>query len=295
VTLAAGRLELSLAPLRGGSIVSFNCLDAGRKIPVLRGCDGAPEHILDAACFPLVPFANRVRDGRFSFRHHNVTLARNLRGEPSPLHGQGWLAPWKMLRSNSCEAELAFEHEPGEWPWRYQARQSVSLRPDGLTLRLSCRNLSPEPMPCGLGHHPYFPCTEATRLDTRAAHLWSVDEKRLPLDRIAAAGRFDLEDRSICGQNLDHCFEGWSGRARIADPFLPFEIELASPDARWLQLYAPPEGGFFAAEPVSHAPAALNRPEQDWPALGLRVLAPGEDMSLTMWIAVSNRARAAPR
>jgi aldose 1-epimerase len=63
-------------------------------------------------------------------------------------------------------------------------------------------------------------------------------------------------------------------------------IRMVSPDARFFQLYSPFAGGLFAAEPVSHANAALNEPENEWPQLGMRVLEPGEAMSLTMRLEV---------
>ena len=282
ITLIAGRLELVLAPNVGGSIASFDWLENGRKISILRRSDGEPPDVLGAASFPLVPFSNRIRDGRFSFRHRNVTLAANMTGDPSPLHGQGWLAPWKMLRSNSCSTELAYAHEAGEWPWRYEARQAFDLDEGGLAVTLTCRNLSDEPMPCGLGQHPYFPCTAETRLDTEVGHAWTIDEKVLPVEKVPAEGRFDLRNRKVCGQGLDHGFGAWSGSARIADPGLPFEILMSSPAARFFQLYSPESGGLFVAEPVSHANAALNAPEAEWAALGLRVLGPGDEMALEM-------------
>ena len=282
ITLTAGRLELVLAPEVGGSIASFDRLENGRKISILRRSEGEPANVLEAASFPLVPFSNRIRNGRFSFRHHNVTLAANMTGDPSPLHGQGWLAPWKMLRSNSRSSELEYVHEAGEWPWRYEARQSFALDERGLTLDLTCRNLSDEPMPCGLGQHPYFPCTAETRLDTQVSHVWTIDETVLPVEKVPAEGRFDLRDRKVCGQGLDHGFGGWGGSARISDPGLPFGIVMSSPGARFFQLYSPQAGGLFVAEPVSHANAALNAPEAEWPELGMRVLAPGETMALGM-------------
>ena len=68
----------------------------------------------------------------------------------------------------------------------------------------------------------------------------------------------------------------------MTDPDWPFELELSSPDARFFQLYSPATGGIFVAEPVTHANAALNAPEEQWPELGMRVLDPGEEMSLAM-------------
>jgi aldose 1-epimerase len=282
VILAAGPLELSVSPAAGGSIARFDFLEEGRKISILRRADNTPSGALDSASFPLVPFSNRIRNGRFRMRNRNVTLAPNMHGDPSPLHGQGWLAPWEMLRSNSCSMDLRFVHEAGEWPWRYEALQHFALDPGGLTLRLSCRNLSEEAMPCGLGQHPYFPCTPETRLDTRVECAWTIDDKVLPVDKVPAEGRYDLRDRLVCGQGLDNGFGGWGGTARLSQPSLPFEIIMSSPDAHFFQLYSPESGGLCVIEPVSHANAALNEPEEDWPELGLRVLEPGEEMSLTM-------------
>jgi aldose 1-epimerase len=61
-----------------------------------------------------------------------------------------------------------------------------------------------------------------------------------------------------------------------------------SADADFFQLYSPASGGLYVAEPVSHANAALNEPEESWPALGLRVLHPGEEMRLaTRWSVIA--------
>lgn len=281
--LVRGPLRLRLAPGLGGGIASFECCAvSGGNIPIFRPSEPEAKSPTSLASFPLVPFVNRVRGGAFSFRGRQVTLPRNMPPDPSPLHGQGWLNPWKVERLGPDRAELAYRHEADEWPWTYEARQIFALDDDGLDLDLACTNLSGEPMPCGLGQHPYFPCTGRTRLDTKVETVWTIDENVLPVEQVPAAGRFDLEDRPVCGQGLDHGFGGWGGRAIVSDPELPFRIAMSSPDARFFQLYSPASGGLFVAEPVSHANAAMNAPEEEWAGLGLRVLEPGETMSLRM-------------
>lgn len=284
--LASGALRLVLAPWLGGSISRLDCVAEGKTTPVLRGPDGRLEKILDAGNFPLVPYSNRIRGGHFFFRGRDVRITPNMAPDPSPLHGQGWLAPWDVITASEASAELLFRHEPGEWPWRYEARQLFELSETALAIRLTCRNLSDEPMPCGLGQHPYFHCTAKTRLDTHVEGAWTIDENVLPVERVPALGRFDLRDRLVCGQDLDHGFDGWGGRAVIRAPGAPFAIELSSPDARCFQLYSPVEGGIFVAEPVSHTNAALNAPEEEWQRLGLRVLEQGEEMVLNARIAI---------
>jgi aldose 1-epimerase len=68
----------------------------------------------------------------------------------------------------------------------------------------------------------------------------------------------------------------------MSDPDWPYEVRLSSPEAKFFQVYSPPTGGIFVAEPVSHANAALNAPEEQWPELGMRVLEPSEEMALDM-------------
>jgi aldose 1-epimerase len=282
ISISAGNLRLQLSPSIGGAISAFEWTADGAARPILRKCNSPLEKVLDASSFPLVPYVNRIRGGRFSFRGREVVIAPNMPGDPSPLHGQGWLNPWQVEQSSGSAAALSYRHAAGEWPWTYEARQEFALDGGGLSLRLTCRNTSDEPMPCGLGQHPYFPCGPETRIDTRAECAWTIDEHVLPVDKVPAEGRYDLRNRLACGQDLDNGWDGWAGSARMTDPDWPYDVELSSPEARFFQLYSPPAGGIFVAEPVTHANAALNAPEVQWPALGMRVLGPGESMSLDM-------------
>ena len=282
LNLAVGRLRLELSPSIGGAISAFEWMDGETPRPILRKCHSPIETVLDAASFPLVPYVNRIRDGCFAFRGREVQLAPNMAGDPSPLHGQGWLNPWRVEEAGDRRAVQSFRHEASEWPWSYEARQEFALDEHGLWLKLVCRNLSEEPMPCGLGQHPYFPCGPETRLGTEVDCVWTIDANVLPVDKAPAKGRYDLRNRLVCAQDLDNGFGGWSGEARITDPDWPYELRMSSTDAHFFQLYSPRAGEVFVAEPVTHANAALNAPEEQWPELGMRVLEPGEEMSLAM-------------
>ena len=286
VTLAAGPLRLVLKPALGGSIARFDHHRDGRSVAILRDCE--PQNgVLDAASFPLVPYVNRIRDGAFTFRGKTVRLEPNMAGDPSPLHGQGWLNPWRVLSGSAREAVLEYEHPAGEWPWAYVAQQHFKLDDSRLDIDLTCRNLSAEPMPCGLGQHPFFHCSQGTLLQTKVEHVWTIDARVLPVERVPASGRFDLSDLGVCGQGLDHGFSGWSGTAVVGDPDWPFTLTLSSPDAEFFQLYSPTSGGIFVIEPVTHANAALNAPEDEWVELGMQVLEPGAEMSLRMRLELS--------
>lgn len=286
VRLSAVPLELELAPEVGGSISAFDWVADGTRRPILRQSPPSLGKPLEASSFPLVPYVNRIRGGGFTFRGRDVRLKPNLAGDPSPLHGQGWLSAWRIESAEEASAVLSFRHEPGEWPWAYEARQEFTLDGGGVAISLTCRNASDQPMPCGLGQHPYFPCGPETQLDTRVTHAWTVDENVLPVEKVVADDRYDLRERAVCGQDLDNGFGGWNGEAVLSDPGWPFDVRLSSLEARFFQLYSPPQGSICVIEPVTHANAALNRPEAEWEELGMRVLQPGETMGLDARLAV---------
>ena len=274
--LASGGLELELSPEIGGSIIRF---DHRGQAVLRRGPDSLTD-VLDAASFPLVPYVNRIRDGCFDFRGQQIRLQPNMRGDPNPLHGQGWLAPWQVEAPGPVEATLYYRHEAGEWPWTYESRQHFRLDDAGLETAITCRNISDAPMPCGLGIHPYFNCGPQTRIRTAVTDVWTVDDKVLPVDKVPAAGRYAIGDEPVCGRDLDNGYDGWGGDALFTDPDWPFDIVLSSPGTRFFQLYSPAGGGIFVAEPVTHANDALSRPEDEWAGLGIRILEPGEEMEL---------------
>lgn len=274
--LRAGALEVQLLPEIGGSIGRFDRVRSDQRQALMRGADGPVDDAVDTASFPLVPFVNRIRGGTFDCDGRTVTLTPNMAGDASPLHGQGWRAAWEVAAAGDDHAVLTFRHAAGEWPWEYEATQRFALDEEGLSLELTCRNLSPERMPCGLGFHPYYPCDADTVLDTVVESVWTIDAAVLPVDNVPATGRYDLRARRICGQGLDNGFDGWSGTATISCPGEPAALRLSSPDAGRFQVYSPLDGGLFVAEPVQHANAALNAPQSDWPALGITLLEQGE-------------------
>jgi aldose 1-epimerase len=273
-------LEAGLKPHAGGALSHFTDLTGPEPVDLLRRGAAGSDDPLDSAGFPLVPFCNRVRDGRFRFRGREVCLPRNMPGQKHPLHGQGWRSVWHVLEAGDDFAQIAFEHEAGDWPWTYHSRLTVMLRNRGLEVVLACRNLSDEPMPCGLGLHPYYPCDAETVLDTEATEVWTVDDEIMPVEKAPATGRYGLAHRKVCGQGLDNGYEGWSGEAVLRWPRRGRGLRLTSEAPRF-QLYSPERGGLIAAEPVTNANAALNHPESEWEELGLWILQPDERVQLT--------------
>ncbi len=278
VILQSGDLRLSLAPDLGGSILSFSKGAADILRPAPEGAADA----LATACFPLVPYANRIAHGGFVFGGRTARLERNMAGQAHPLHGDGWRGAWRVEAREGTSAILAFDPKHSGWPWAYAARQTARLTPSGLALELEVTNLDAAPGPFGIGFHPYFPQSSQARLTASVDGVWLVDDELLPT-RWTAAPLVDWSaGAAVRGDELiDHCHTNWSGEARIdygaGRPGLRLS---ASPELAHLHVYAPPGEDFFCVEPVSHPPNALNRADPQ--AEGVRVLQPGE--SLRGWV-----------
>lgn len=277
IVLSAGGWSATVLPALGGAILSLDL--AGR--PVFRPTPPGSDDILQTACFPLVPYANRIADGRFSFGGREVTLPVLAQFAPHALHGDGWLRPWAVDAVDETSVTMRLSGGGDHWPWAWTAVQTIRLSEAGLEVELSATNDADEPAPMGLGLHPYFHRAPDTRLTLAAEGVWLTDARQIP-HRLARPAELadwshglDLSDAPF----VDHAYAGWDGRATISGGGLTTTLT-ASDTARWTQVYAPKGEAFLCVEPVTHRPDALNAPTAE--AAGLAVLQPGESLSVGM-------------
>ncbi|WP_304166012.1 aldose 1-epimerase [Phenylobacterium aquaticum] len=270
IRLERGDFACTVRPGLGGALTGFTW----RGVPLLRPTPIDARTVTDCACFPLVPFANRIARGRFSFQDIDVRLPVPPGDGPHALHGHGWRAAWDMVDHGQDQAILDHHHTTDAWPWPYEAVQGVDLVEGGLDLSLSLWSRGEAPMPFSLGLHPYFPRTGATRLNLNVDGVWRTDAEALALEWIEDGPEMDwLTHGRLPATLVDHCYGPWDGRAVIETP--EGRLTLTS-DAGWLQVYAPPGADFFCLEPVTHPPDAFNRAD------GAGVLAPGGLQVLNM-------------
>jgi aldose 1-epimerase len=275
--LSAHGWTMELRPELGGSILALH--HAGRAVLRPGAADAARP--LDSACFPLVPYANRIADGRFTHEGATYDLPRNFGADhPHSLHGTGWLRAWRVVEQAADSVVLAHDHTGDvHWPWPFAAQQRFTLAPGSVTIDLSVASLADRPVPAGLGLHAYFPCDDATRLCFTAEQAWLADADDLRTDP-APVDRFGdwHEGAPVQGDTLiDNSYSGWDGRARIVQR--DHALHLAATGAPDCHLYRPPEGGFFCLEPVSHLPDAINRE-------GMALLEPGATLDLRLALTI---------
>lgn len=148
--LRAGRLEVALAPEAGGRIAQIRYDGVDWLVDAREG--GAAT--IAWGCYPMVPWAGRIRHGRFDFDGRAYALPANF-GEHA-IHGVGFALPWQIDSLDTHSATLSLKlPEDSYWPFGGTATQAIHLTPDSLALRLAVQ-AGAQPMPAVLGFHPWF-------------------------------------------------------------------------------------------------------------------------------------------
>jgi aldose 1-epimerase len=285
VALTAGNYNAVVDPAQGGAILSAEWRSpAGRNVAVLEPMNEtlAP---LKAGCFPMVPFANRIADGRFRFEGRDYAVPINHPAEAMAVHGFGRDHPWSVIQQDGATLILEQDFEHPDNPYRYHARQEIGLSDAGLRLSLFVRNDGARAMPFGIGLHPWFPRSPRTTLAFASRGVMGRDARGLPAMPSRAEPAFDADAPTPLGAFpwFDGFFSVWEPRkARLARPEDGIAIEITADGAfRHLHVYVPDDRPVLCAEPVSHAPDAINRPELG-DANAMQVLAPGDGLAGTM-------------
>jgi aldose 1-epimerase len=296
VGLAAGAARVVIAPAMGGALASFALGDVDVLRPTPPGSSSVRAH----ACYPLVPYSNRIANARLEFEGHAYTLARNFGDHPHSIHGVGWQVPWSVATQDETSARLELEHAAtgdaaSAWPWPFRATQSFALRADAaaatLTLRLTLANIGDSAFPFGLGWHPFFVRSKAARLGFRARGVWMTDATQLPTSLAPTLPEGPFEPPRDPGPGpIDNVFAGWDGTAALDDAERRIEVTLAADRAAsFLVVYTPAHSAFVALEPVTHMTDAFNRAARGEQRTGTRTLRPGRAFSCTMEIAVRHK------
>jgi aldose 1-epimerase len=276
VQVQAGDLRLALRADLGGSIAGL----WHRGTPILRSTEpGKLAGARQSACYPLVPYSNRLAYQRFRWQGQDHTTAPNFDDNPHSVHGVGWLRAWELVAHHEADATLRYKHaSDAHWPFAFEAQQVFTLTPHSLAVTLAVTNTADIAQPVGLGWHPYFPKRDSSHLHIDVSDRWDPDETQLPVRKVAQAGI----DGGVSQLAFDHCFDGWHGPALIRDEV--FAMQLSS-NLSHLVVYTPADKAYFCVEPVSHVSDAIHSSDPE--ALGLRTLQPGERFEVSMTLDIS--------
>ena len=281
--------RLGLVPSLGGGVAAWQAESPEGDIDLWRPWNGVSTDRYRLASFAMVPWSNRISGGGFEHAGRFHAIAPNRPGEPYPIHGDGWLQPWALVRPKVDTVVMTLEsHRFDGNPYHYRATQTFTLRDGGLDQRIEVTHLGDDALPYGLGLHPWFPRGAGARLTAAVQGVWLSGADPLPTQHTPHfPPTWDLNAGIDVngGPQIDNAYTGFGGTARIEWPAQGVALTMtvpavvaagaASPQACCL-LYRPPVGPAFCFEPVTHAidPFHLDgRP-------GLVVLSHGERLAL---------------
>lgn len=272
----------------GGALRSYAV--AGREL--LDGY-GARERCTSARGQTLIPWPNRLRDGRYSFDgcEHQLPLTEPAKG--NAIHG---LVRWANWTPALCEpSRVRMEHvlhPQSGWPFALGLTIEYELADAGLVVRTTATNLGARDCPYGAGAHPYLTLGTKTidslLVTAPGRRYMPTDERGIPIGSQPTDGtELDfLQARQLGDTQLDTGYEDLcrdeDGRARV---------RVSTPDGerratvwldenyRYLMLFtgdslpdpARRRRG-LGIEPMTCAPNALASGD------GLQILTPGESM-----------------
>lgn len=274
-------LRVQVRPTQGGGLGRFDWLGRDAAFPLLRPYESAhPEESAAfdpnrLACYPLVPWSNRISCGGFNFAGTSVALSPNCPGEPYPIHGSGWRRAWTTQSHTADEIQLVLDERALD-AYSYRAMLTYALREDSLEIELCVTNTGNAVLPFGLGLHPFIALHDGVTLHAPAARVWQNDGRSpLPLENVPVPTGWDFQQpKALPNEVLNHCFLPWSGQATVHWPGQGMCLHMAA-DVDAFLLYTPRDADFFCFEPVDHPIDAVHLPGGPL-AHGMTALASGE-------------------
>lgn len=287
-TITSGEHVAEIVQL-GGTLRSYAV--GGR--PLLAGF--APDAKPDAGRGQvLMPWPNRIRDGRYTFEGRSQQLALSEPAKANASHGLVRWATWEAREVADDAVTVGTTLLAGQgWDWPLELQVTYAVGDDGLTVTPRATNVGDRPAPFGYGQHPYLTTGETNvdelTLTVPGGQYVEVDERSLPVRTLDVDDEHDLRDgRALRGVVLDTAYT-----ALVPDADGRWRVTLRGPERStvlwaeadtlpWVQCFTAdtlPAGAArttgVAVEPLSCPADAFNSGD------GLVTLAPGETWTAT--------------
>lgn len=244
VELVGGDWIVRVAPQHGGRIaqIVFHgsrvlCDDDGRQ----------PNRALLWGCYPMVPWAGRLRHGTFVL--DGTTHVMPINEPPHALHGLTLDTEWNMVEVSSTSVTM-LTRLSGIAPFDAECEHRVNIDDGGVTSTLTLRSLGPV-FPGMVGWHPWF--SRAFSHDASFEAMLRRDS-----DNIVTTSRVEPAP-TLFNSPLDDCFVGARQPPRISNG--NDTIDLSSDCNHWMVYTGAAHA--FCIEPMSGPPNCLDESHPD--------------------------------
>lgn len=186
----------------------------------------------------LVPWPNRIRDGKYSFGGVDRQLALTEPAFGNASHGLLRFGSYTAVEASDERIVLAADVVPQTgYPFHLRTRVTFTLLADGLHVSHVIGNVGAEAAPVALGIHPYLQiggvATDDLVLRSTGTSTLVLDERKIPVDEVPVDDATDLRaGRRLGDVALDNAYRGLErdadGRAHHT---------LTAPDGRRVELW----------------------------------------------------------
>ncbi len=223
----------------------------------------------------LMPWPNRIRDGRYTYDGESLQLGLSEAARGNASHGLARWAAWTLEEHSAASVSLTYRlMAQSGYPWTIDLHVLYDLSADGLTVTQTATNLSPTPAPYASGAHPYLRVgdgpVDGWELTLPAATRLLVDDQLIPVgEEPVDATAYDFRvTRPIRDTVLDHAFgdldrdENGIATVVVRAPDSGAAVAVWLDDRHpWIQVYSgeqdsPPRQA-LAVEPMSAPPNAF--------------------------------------
>jgi aldose 1-epimerase len=206
IEITRGEAEAVIAPL-GAGLRSYE-VNGVALVETYGDSTTAP----GASGILLAPWANRVRDGRWTLngktQQLDITEVSKNNASHGLLRNTGYTVVERTEHAVTLEAVIYPQHG---FPFlmTHTAQYALSAQGD-LTVEQTLTNHSPEPAPAALGAHPYLRIGEqdpaGLTLSLNAQTRLVTDDRLLPIGSESVAPEHDVRERPLAGFSIDSAF-----------------------------------------------------------------------------------------
>ena len=185
-TIGTDRIQVDIDRFAGGRVAQIR-FDG---MPLLIGPGDAGSDAVSWGAYPMVPWAGRIRNGRFDFDGERYRLPPN-QGEHA-MHGVGHVLPWDEDDRSDESIDLSLGLPSDErWPFGGSVTQHVEVDTTGISFAMTV-TAADRAFPVSFGWHPWF--RKPQELDFRPDSMYRRDEDHVAVDELVAVSLGPWDD-----------------------------------------------------------------------------------------------------